>query len=127
MIKTTLDPEDDVAHIRLGGSWRIPNLRDIAELHEKCSWRWTRRNGMKGYLITSEVEGYTDRSIFLPAVGFISQTNIVNYGHSGYYWTSELYNQNAKHAIATVFDRTILIKYLPNQRYAGLTIRPVCD
>ena len=56
-IQTKLDQADDVAHIRLGGSWRMPSLKDIAELHDKCAWRWTRRKGVKGVLITSKVEG----------------------------------------------------------------------
>lgn len=126
-IMTVLDLEDDVAHVRLGGSWRLPCLKDIAELHEKCAWKWTTMKGVKGYLITSKVEGYADRSLFLPASGCFLRDETVNVGRAGYYWTSELYNQNALHAIATVFDRQILIKYLPNPRYAGLTIRPVCD
>lgn len=126
-IKTVLDLEDDVAHMRLGGSWRLPNLKDVAELHKNCTWRWTTRKGVRGYLITSKVEGYTDRSIFLPASGFIMNEDIINRGKAGYYWTSVLYNQNARNAITTAFDQHILIRYLPNPRYAGLTIRPVCD
>lgn len=126
-IKTILDPKDDVAHIRLGGSWRLPSLNDISELHDKCSWRWMKRNEVKGYLVTSKVDGYTDRSIFLPAAGFLLDSEAINIGRSGHYWTSRLYSQNAKHAISTVFDRHLLIRFLPNQRYAGLPIRPVCD
>lgn len=126
-IMTVLDPEDDVAHVKLGGSWRIPSLKDIAELHEKCAWKWTTLKGVKGYLLTSKVEGYTDRSIFLPAAGFGLNEETINTGKAGYYWTSGIYNQNARHAISTVFDRHILIRYLPNNRYAGLTIRPVSD
>lgn len=126
-INTILDSEDDVAHMRLGGSWRMPCLKDIAELHDKCTWEWTRRKGVKGYLLTSKVEGYTDRSIFLPAAGFVLRDEKKNVGKAGYYWTSELYNQNARDAITTAFDRHILIRYLPNPRYAGLCIRPVCD
>lgn len=126
-ILTNLDSRDDVAHIRLSGSWRMPSLKDIAELHDKCAWRWTRRKGVKGVLITSKVEGYTDRSIFLPAAGCIYQSEKVNYGFCGYYWTDALYKSNSKHAISTVFDSKIKTRYLPNHRYAGLPIRPVCD
>ena len=126
-IKKVLDLQDDVANLRMGGSWRIPSLEDIAELHNRCSWKWTTLKGVRGYLIKSMVEGYSDQSIFLPAAGFVLHGETVNVEKAGYYWTSALYNQNALHAIATVFDRQILIKYLPNPRYAGLTIRPVCD
>lgn len=126
-IITILNPEDDLAHLRLGGTWRLPSLTDIAELHDNCTWRWTTRKGVKGYFISSKVEGYTDHSIFLPAAGFGLNSETINACKSCYYWTSYLYNQNALHAIATVFDQHILIRYLPFIRYAGLTIRPVCD
>ena len=46
-IKTNLDQADDVAHIKLGETWRMPSIKDIAELHEKCAWRWTRRKRCK--------------------------------------------------------------------------------
>ena len=126
-IQTILDPADDVAHVRLGESWRMPSMKDIAELHEKCAWRWTRRKGVKGCLLTSKVEGFSDRSLFLPAAGCIYQTDRVNLGYVGYYWSSSIYKSNSKHAILTAFDSKILIKYLPNHRYAGMPIRPVCD
>ena len=64
--KTVLDPEDDVAHVKLGGSWRMPTSDEISELIENCTWTWASVNGEIGFLITSNKPGYTDRSIFLP-------------------------------------------------------------
>ncbi len=36
--KTRLDPEDDVAHVKWGGSWRIPTKEDVEELKRECTW-----------------------------------------------------------------------------------------
>ena len=38
---TILDPEDDVAHVRWGGDWRMPTREELNELCVNCSWMWT--------------------------------------------------------------------------------------
>ena len=68
--KTVLDPEDDVAHVKWGGSWRMPTADEIDELIHNCTWSWASVNGQIGYLVTSNKTGYTDRSIFLPYAFF---------------------------------------------------------
>ena len=35
--KTILDPEDDVAHVKWGGSWRMPTIDEYKELIYNCS------------------------------------------------------------------------------------------
>ena len=35
--KTTLDLEDDVAHVKWGGNWRMPTREEIQELIDNCS------------------------------------------------------------------------------------------
>lgn len=69
--KTALDIEDDVAHVKLGGGWRMPTIGDWDELRNNCSWTWTTRGGVKGYLVTSYI---TLNSIFLPAAGYKTGT-----------------------------------------------------
>ena len=64
--KTVLDPEDDVAHVKWGGSWRMPTADEIDELIHNCTWSWASVKGEIGFLVTSNKPGYTDRSIFLP-------------------------------------------------------------
>ena len=68
--KTTLDLEDDVAHVTWGGNWRMPTREEMDELHDNCTWEWTTINGVNGYRVTSKKQGYTNRSIFLPASGY---------------------------------------------------------
>ena len=61
--KTLLEPEDDVAQMKLGGGWRIPTPNELDELYTNCSWTISEEKGVKGYIVTSKVNG---NSIFLP-------------------------------------------------------------
>ena len=61
-----LAPEDDAAHVNLGGEWRLPTKYECHELEEKCAWADTLLNGVGGLLVTSRVPGYEGNSIFLP-------------------------------------------------------------
>lgn len=64
--KTILDLEDDAAHVQWGDKWRIPTKDEMQELIDNCTWSWTTKNGIDGYLVTSNISGYTENSIFLP-------------------------------------------------------------
>ena len=86
--KTVLDLADDVANVKWGGNWRIPTKEEIEELNWNCDWVWTTLNGVKGVKITSKVEGYTDRSIFIPAAGYRTDSRHLFPGVSGDYWSS---------------------------------------
>ena len=123
--KTTLDLEDDVAHVMWKGSWRMPTMADQDELRSNCTWEWTTRNEVNGCLVTSNIEGYTDRSIFLPANGYQYNTEFYDVGSNGRYWSSSLdttYPDDA--AILVFYEGTV--KWSASNRDAGLTVRPVC-
>ena len=94
--KTRLDPEDDAAHVNWGGSWRMPTKEEYAELFEKCEWTDTTRNGVRGYLITSKVPGYTSNSIFLPYTN--ASTN------NAMYLTSDLSSRYVNSCVALYFS-----------------------
>ena len=55
--KTTLDPSDDVARQKWGGSWRMPTYEEFRELLSNCTWTWTTMNGVNGYKVTSKKSG----------------------------------------------------------------------
>jgi len=122
--RTVLDLEDDVAHIKWGGIWRIPTTSELNELISKCTWNWTNINGFNGYVINSNVDGYTDRSIFLPAAGGQSGTDL-NKGSSCLYWSNSYVSGSPIWAYR-------LIKSSDNwwvsnaNRNIGMPIRPVC-
>ena len=88
--KTTLDLEDDAAHVNWGGSWRMPTWAELQELMNNCNWSWGSVGGVAGYIATSKVAGYTKNSIFFPAAGTIDGSELKNTGGYGYYMSSSL-------------------------------------
>ena len=119
-----LDPEDDVAHVKLGGSWRMPTIDDWNQLLKKCTWTW---NGANGYIVTAA----NGNSIFLPAAGYRNQLSFVREGTYGYYWSSTL-NPFDGPGYAWDIDfnsKTIGINIqtpnLGQQLYKGFSVRPV--
>ena len=55
--KTILDPEDDAAHVALGGKWHIPTREQIQELLDNTTNEERELNGMKDRMITSKTNG----------------------------------------------------------------------
>ena len=120
--KTVLEPEDDVAHVQCGGSWRMPTRAEQDELEEKCTWNWTTLNGIKGYKVT----GPNGKSIFLPAAGCLHGTGVNNRGTHGEYWLSSLSSNGSNYAYCSYFYSS---KYgwASIYRYLGYTVRPVSE
>ena len=118
--KTVLDPEDDVAHVKWGGSWRMPTSAELEELRNKCSWTWTTQNGVKGYKAT----GPNGNSIFLPAAGYRNGTSVLGKGSSGNYWSSSLRSDYGNSAYCLYFHGS---GFGGNGevRYLGQGVRPV--
>lgn len=124
--KTKLDVEDDVAHVLLGGKWRMPTKDECDELVDNCTWTWTTLNGVNGYLVTSNKPGYTDRSIFLPANGNRVNTSLNLTGTYGRYWGKSLNTTSPYNGCGIMFDSN---KYesSSNNRELGLGVRPIFD
>lgn len=123
--KTTLDPDDDVAHVKWGGDWRMPTEDEFTELLNNCTWTWTTLNGVNGYRVTSNKSGYTDRSIFLPAAGCRDDSGLDDVGSCGYYWSSSLYTDYPNYAWDVFFDSGYHIAG-DGSRALGISVRPVC-
>ena len=85
--KTELELEDDVAYNNLGALWRIPSDEQFNELVDYCTWRWTQKNSVNGYLVT----GPNRKTIFLPAAGVYFDGLLYSSGSHGYYWTRTRY------------------------------------
>ena len=86
--KYYLDSCDDVVYNTLGGKWDIPNGSDWSNLLTLCSWTWTTYNGVQGYLVT----GSNGNSIFLPATGYMIDSDCSMYGKSCEYWQDKLWD-----------------------------------
>lgn len=120
-----LKPEFDAAHEILGGSWRMPTKAEIQELIDNCSCTRTddyNGTGIAGVIFTSKIEGYTDRSIFIPAASY-GLTTLLQEPESfyGLNWSSSF---NEGKAWSLVFDRDNVETY-DFDRIVGMTIRPV--
>ena len=120
--KTVLDPEDDVAHVKWGGNWRMPTWIEIKELCNKCTWTWTKVNGVDGQKIT----GPNGNSIFLPATGYREGTGISSRGSYGDYWPSTLREDRSFDAHYIYFGSNGW-EWSSNYRYKGRSVRPVAD
>ena len=120
--KTTLAPEDDVAHVKWGGNWRMPTRAEQDELREKCRWNWDTVNGVKGYKVT----GPNGNSIFLPAAGYRNGTGVNSRGSYGDYWSSSLYSYDSDDAYNLGF-RSGSYVWDNDSRYHGRSVRPVSE
>lgn len=125
---TTLEMIDDAAHVRWGGNWRMPTVDEFRELMDSCTWTWTTINGVNGYKVTSNMHGYTDRSIFLPAVG-LGNANFNNrQDDHGLYWSSSLRpsSPNSPNCPYVISFASGGFSLGASAQFNGYPIRPVC-
>ena len=124
--KSVLDPEDDVAHVKWGGNWRIPTKDELEELRTKCTWTSTTLNGVRGYSVTSKVEGYTDRSIFMPATGMRIRQWTENTDTIGRFWGNSIVTGDDYDAVYLDFNFSRGPGRFSIIRCLGQCVRPVC-
>ncbi|MCI7429820.1 MAG: DUF1566 domain-containing protein [Bacteroidales bacterium] len=121
--KTTLELEDDAAHVNWGGAWRMPTDAEWTELRENCTWTWTIKNGVNGYEVKSEANG---NSIFLPAAGYRRSGDVTHAGYDGNYWSSSLYTDNPGNAWGVYFNSDYVGRSRSGSgRGYGRSVRPV--
>ena len=129
--KTVLDASDDVAHVVLGGNWRMPSKAELAELISNCTWTWEYYQGHTGY----QVKGKNGNSIFLPASGHLAHNTIALYGMPegagkyGSYWSREIQSTTGQYAYqaATIlgFSQSEVTLDEVNARMGGCSVRAV--
>ena len=121
--KTKLEAMDDVASVNLGGTCHIPTYDEWEELVNKCTWKWTTRKGVKGYVVKSMING---NSIFLPAAGSRYGTNISTANIYGAYWSKNCWSYDWGLYSGRVYFNSNIIYRDSDSRDHGLSIRPVC-
>ena len=77
------DAEYDAATANWGSKWRLPTKDEFEELVKKCTWTWTQRDSLNGYLVI----GPNANSIFLPAADCYEGAEKDD-SSIGYYWSS---------------------------------------
>ncbi len=112
--------EYDIAHIQWGGDWRMPSRTELDELKRLCTWQWTGRNGINGYLVT----GANGNSIFLPAAGTREGLEYESIGQACYYWSGTLCDEYPSNANLFVAGTNVGV-WLGQRRCVGASIRPV--
>ena len=120
--KSELEPEDDVAYVHWGPSWRMPTLAQQDELREHCTWTWTTLNGVNGCLVT----GPNGNSIFLPAAGYRWREMLLGVGEDsdGINWSRSLNLELSEVAYCLYFNSDNSGRSC-NDRSLGLTVRAV--
>ena len=124
--KIVLDPDDDIAHCKWGGTWRIPTKEELQELLSECTWTLTTQNEVEGYLITSNVVGYTDHSIFIPLSGCRNENYLQSGGVFNDYYMSSTVSTNDASSIWTICKTPRGKELIISSRKKGYQIRPVC-
>ena len=114
----------DVAHVKWGGSWRMPTKAEFDELidSDNCTWTLTTQGEHKGYKVISRKNG---NSIFLPAAGGRIGPSLYHREENGYYWSSTPNESDTLSACYLRFssDRHTTLWY----RNDGHTVRPVTE
>lgn len=113
--------EYDVAHMKWGGSWRMPTHSEFQELYNYCTWKWGAKNTVYGYKVT----GSNGNWIFLPAAGCRFNTYLSRDGSYGFYWSSTQNGQS--YAFGLLFDSSSTGPYGNDSRYYGHSVRPVTE
>ena len=119
-----LEPSDDVAHVKLGGKFRMPTYVEWKELCGMCSFKLTSLNGQLGYSVISHVNG---EQIFLPYSGRISGTKRELVDERGYYWLPSISDGGAAQYVRLYMGIDIYLNGGGIGRPGGLSIRPVCE
>ena len=131
--KTVLDPEDDAAHVQLGGKWRIPTMKEMEALLALKStedYTWEEFGEVAGVRITRKSTGAV---LLLPAAGYRDNTSVLSAKLLCQYWSSTGFLGGA---YMGPYDATVLFfrkgatigsgtAYDPRNR--GFSIRPVTE
>ena len=132
----SLPPENDVAHVICGGSWRLPTSAEFTELIDNTAFidengfvipddqqdKRITMNGVVGVRIRSLINGAT---IFISCSGRGEGSGVIGYSEIGLLWASDLVSAENARAFAVTYN-TIQPAY-SSPRYRGYSIRPVWD
>ena len=124
-----LVPEHDAAHVQWGGTWRMPTIGELSSLNSKCTWLYTTKNGVNGFLISGR-GAYSSNSIFLPCACYGNRNRLEDdsYYMVSYVWSSKpsfdsYYNYDAN----ALYFNSSGNHYIDEEerRSSGFPIRPV--
>lgn len=110
-------------------SYIAPTKEQFLELMDECDWEWGKdSNGNLGYKVTSKThkENNEYTFIFLPVEGYKLQTDVVDKGIWGNYWTSTIID-GKYHAAYLYFFKNAIYWGNHSERFYGRSVRPVIN
>lgn len=119
--------EYDLAHVKWGGTWRLPSYYELKELKDKCTWTKGEEDGVKG----NWVKGSNGNSIFMPCGGYRKGNTIYDKDDKtyGFYWSGDI--EATSEYPHGYIDLDIywggVLKMDGGENYMGQSIRPVCN
>ena len=120
--KTVLDPEDDVAHLKLGGKWRMPTQEEWNALKSQCKFG-AYKGEVTGFLFT----GPNGNTILLPFSGSREGSELEGERDYCCYWSSSFYPDYPSCAASFNFDSDAGNGMSTIDRFYGYSIRPVTE
>lgn len=129
--KGNLKPGFDAARVALGANWRMPTKAELQELVDNCDTAWVCVNHVHGILFTGKKQGYTDKSIFMPAAGSGGSGDVYIYSdETCYYWTSTFAQEQSQSVSGTLwawnlntYDKALAI--MVKRTYWGQPVRAI--
>ena len=132
--RIVLDPEDDAAKVKWGGTWRTPKASEFEKLLDEnlFTWKLETQNGVEGYTVTSKIKGYEGNSIFLPCHKHFVARQFTYVNIKGAYWTCDLANagapdSNFRYAKVLEMRQNNTVWLYMQARCWGFPVRPVSD
>ena len=118
--KLSLEPEDDVAHVKWGGQWHMPTKEEFQELMDNCTIEWIKlSDALHAYKFT----GANGNSMILPAAGEWSNTTFRSDDFN--YWAADLTNYRSSSGNVLLYDTKNSVRISGSGRYQGYAVRPV--
>ena len=118
-----LEREDDIVYQKLQGKWRTPTKAHWDELWNNCDQEIVRKNGRRGYLLTSKING---NSIFIPIAGLIDGSQPKD-GMRPRYWSSTRNDNSYPHKARAVNETHFTSYHDGDDRYLGMPIRAIYE
>ena len=110
----TLEASDDAANVILGGDWQIPTQAIWQALVGISTKGWD-----SGYTFTNN-----GQTLFLPAAGYVDDTQFNAVGSHGYYWSgTAFWSSDAYYLFFT--NGVVDAQNFVWNRYSGYSVRPV--
>lgn len=116
------DSAHDAALAIKESPWRMPTKGEYDELISGCTATWVTIDGVNGTIFKSNVSGYTDKKIFIPASGSYNGTTLNTYNSIGYCWASTYYDASRS---CYIYHRSSGKNSDKGPRVQGRNIRPV--